>query len=141
MATYEKAGPHVIHETIDGEAVILNFDTGNYYSLRGSGESIWAALIERRTTSDIADLMRAKYADGDDTIRSAISALCAQLVAENLIRPSDEAAEHFGLASEPAGTAPFAPPVLEKFDDMQDLIMLDPIHEVDATEGWPRPSK
>ncbi len=30
----------------------------------------------------------------------------------------------------------YVAPVLESFTDMQDLILLDPIHEVDAA-GWP----
>ena len=32
--------------------------------------------------------------------------------------------------------AVFNAPVLNKYTDMQDLLLLDPIHEVDAT-GWP----
>ena len=31
---------------------------------------------------------------------------------------------------------PYVPPVLEKFTDMQDLILLDPVHEV-SERGWP----
>jgi hypothetical protein len=31
---------------------------------------------------------------------------------------------------------PFDEPVLEKFEDMQDLILLDPVFEVDEA-GWP----
>jgi len=38
----------------------------------------------------------------------------------------------------PAGTV-FAPPVLEVYTDMQDLLLLDPIHDVDETVGWPSP--
>jgi hypothetical protein len=30
----------------------------------------------------------------------------------------------------------FSPPVLQKFSDMQELLLVDPIHEVKA-EGWP----
>jgi hypothetical protein len=30
----------------------------------------------------------------------------------------------------------FVSPVLEKFSDLQELLLLDPIHEVDE-EGWP----
>jgi hypothetical protein len=26
---------------------------------------------------------------------------------------------------------------LQVYDDMQDLIMLDPVHDVEITEGWP----
>ena len=31
----------------------------------------------------------------------------------------------------------FSAPVVETFADLQDLIVLDPVHEVDATAGWP----
>ena len=31
---------------------------------------------------------------------------------------------------------PFVPPTLEKYTDMQDLVLLDPVHEVDE-RGWP----
>jgi hypothetical protein len=30
----------------------------------------------------------------------------------------------------------FAEPVIEEFDDMQGLLLLDPIHDV-SEEGWP----
>ena len=33
--------PKVIHETIDGETVIVNLDSGNYYSLDATGADIW----------------------------------------------------------------------------------------------------
>ena len=38
--------PTVTHETIDGEAVIINLDSGNYYSLVEVGSFIWG-LVER----------------------------------------------------------------------------------------------
>ena len=28
-------------------------------------------------------------------------------------------------------------PVIEVFDDLAELIMIDPLHEVDAERGWP----
>ena len=36
--------PNVTHETIDGEAVIINLDSGNYYSLVEVGSFIWGLL-------------------------------------------------------------------------------------------------
>jgi hypothetical protein len=35
------------------------------------------------------------------------------------------------------GELPFVAPVLDKYTDMQELLLLDPIHEVDAS-GWPK---
>ena len=34
---------------------------------------------------------------------------------------------------------PFATPRLEKYDDLRDLVLLDPVHQVDQT-GWPAPA-
>ncbi len=33
----------------------------------------------------------------------------------------------------------FAPPELHKYTDFQELLLLDPIHEVDQSLGWPAP--
>jgi hypothetical protein len=36
-------------------------------------------------------------------------------------------------------SGPVAPPVLQKFQDMKELILLDPVHEVHEDLGWPHP--
>ena len=33
------SSPQVIHETIDGEVIVINLGTGSYYSLRDSARS------------------------------------------------------------------------------------------------------
>jgi hypothetical protein len=66
------------------------------------------------------------------------------LSAEGLIESRDGDAAGESVAAAAAGgdengdrpKAPFAEPALEKHTDMQDLILLDPVHEVDA-RGWP----
>jgi hypothetical protein len=37
----------------------------------------------------------------------------------------------------PALVEPFAPPMLEKYDEIADIIAMDPIHDVDPDKGWP----
>jgi hypothetical protein len=39
-------------------------------------------------------------------------------------------------SGEPSPREPFAAPALNTFSDMQELLLLDPIHEVDEA-GWP----
>jgi len=39
----------------------------------------------------------------------------------------------------PAGRPPFVKPILQKYTDMADLLLLDPIHEV-GEQGWPHPA-
>ena len=44
--------PNIVHETIDGETIILNMDNGNYYSLIETGVDIWG-FIEKGVAEDI----------------------------------------------------------------------------------------
>ncbi len=32
----------------------------------------------------------------------------------------------------------YVSPVLERFDDVRDLLLIDPIHQVDQEYGWPK---
>ena len=62
------------------------------------------------------------------------------LEAESLIRSSANGASASPPApgaSDGAALGAFAPPAFEKFTDMEELLLLDPIHEVGDT-GWPR---
>ena len=135
---YSVCGPQVIHETIDGEVVIINLESGNYYSLRGTGAHVWEAIASGMYVSDIADHLVAAF-DGLDAPPD-IAAFLDQLEREGLIARSTEPVASTVAPPSPANgkRAAYAPPVLEGFTDMQELILLDPVHEVDETFGWPR---
>jgi hypothetical protein len=79
-------------------------------------------------------------------IEGAITALVTELLGEKLIiprgapddsdGPSLEPASAKSDCSEPAQPVKFEKCELIKYTDMQELLLLDPIHEVDET-GWP----
>jgi hypothetical protein len=50
---------------------------------------------------------------------------------------TDERQDAPAGSEEPALADPFAPPQLEKYDEISDIIAMDPIHDVDPTKGWP----
>lgn len=128
----------VVHEAVDGEVLAINLETGTYYSLSGAGAHIWSCLAGRASVESIAQVLAGIY-DGDrGTMTAAVSELIVRMKKENLIVPDA------GLGAEPAheipspgsGKTAFVPPILEVYSDMQDLLLLDPIHEVDD-RGWP----
>ena len=133
---YRVNSPQVINETIDGEAIMINLATGAYYSLDRVGGDVWTALEQGAGLDDVVAFLQQKYEGPVDVMALGVQALLDQLAAEELIVPTDEAA---GAAPD-AGTSdirtPFTAPRLDKFTDMQDLILLDPVHEVDS-RGWP----
>ena len=131
--------PHVIHETIDGEVIVINLASGNYYSLRGSGASVWEILATGPSGVDEVVTVAGGHFDASpDEIRAGVAPFVEQLMAEELVVWGNGQRDGAGIG----GAAPdvrqrFAAPSLEKYTDMQDLVLLDPVHEVDAT-GWPQ---
>jgi Coenzyme PQQ synthesis protein D (PqqD) len=128
--------PQVIHETIDGETIVIDLASGTYYSLQGAGPVIWNAIAAGESPDQVADRLAVAYPDEPDaaaTVRSFV----AELQAEGLLVPNGSPPAG-APAPLPAGEAPaaFAPPTLEKYTDMQDIILLDPVHEV-GERGWP----
>ncbi len=132
--------PQVIHETIDGETIIIDLGSGTYFSLRGVAPEIWNGLAEGRSDEQIVAALEARYAADDVELGSVVSAFLADLAADQLIAPSDDSPPA-NLPDPPpaAERAQFAAPKLERYTDMQEIILLDPVHKVDS-QGWPRPA-
>jgi hypothetical protein len=133
--------PRVMHETIDDEVIVIDLTSGSYYSLRAAGAEIWHAVEHGLAEDQIAEALEARYDGGPAEIGDAVSRLLRELTDEGLIESSNGAggalpAELSPSARNDRPRERFQPPVLEKHTDMQDLILLDPVHEVDA-RGWP----
>ena len=133
--------PTVTHETIDGEAVIINLDSGNYYSLVDVGSFIWGLVDQGASASDLQNLVLQNYQGNAIEVDRGVQALLDQLQQENLIVPVDgTGAVDLDLVSNNGHEKPsFNPPSLHKYSDMQELLLLDPIHDVDDA-GWPKPN-
>jgi hypothetical protein len=131
--------PQVIHETIDHEVVIINLGTGTYYSLDGIGEEIWTLLNGGTATESLGEGLLARYDADPSHLAASIDSFVAELRAEALLVPDERPAESIqpSASSSNGARAPFEPPRLERFTEMQHLIALDPIHEVDEGQGWP----
>jgi Coenzyme PQQ synthesis protein D (PqqD) len=131
--------PQVVCEAIDGEVVIVHLERGYYFSLLKTGAEVWAAIEQQQTPAAIAAQFVAKYDASQAEISAAITTFFSMLQAEALIVPDLASA---GIAPsipvpENSSKMPFEPPLLEKFTDMEDLLLLDPIHEVNVEAGWP----
>jgi hypothetical protein len=135
-----RIGPEIVHETVDGEVIAIDLADGCYYSLAGSGPAIWELLAHGASEDEIGTALAGRFEAEQAEIGAAVSALLAQLRENGLIVASEEQAP----AAAPPAAAPeekpsFEAPRLERYNDMKDYFLLDPIHEVD-TAGWPRPA-
>lgn len=144
MASYKIRTPQISHETIDGETVIINLDNGNYYSIDGVGADIWNLIDSGANINQISELISENYNIDKDEVHESIEELTNELISEGLIVNSKNNEkfdkEAINLVSLENNKNPeYKKPSLEKYTDMQDLLLLDPIHEVDDESGWPTP--
>ena len=138
---FKPNAPAVVSEIIDGEAVIMHLRSGNYYSTEQVGSQIWAWLEQGLSRSQILDSLASRYAVVPAAVAASLDSFLAELVTQDLVgEVGGEPAK--SILPEPApinGDArPFAAPVLNVYSDMKDLLILDPIHDVDNV-GWPTP--
>ena len=133
--------PDVIDEVFDGEAVLVNLRTGCYYALNPSASEIWALLgSAARSAEELAREVSLRY-QLDPESADAVERFVARLRAEELVVARCGVGPQPGTPS-PATTrgAGFAIPEITRFDDMQDLLLLDPIHDLALDgDGWPVP--
>lgn len=143
LTSFRIRTPQVISEYFDHEVVIINFDTGNYYSLENVGADIWGLIKNGANLGQIIQGLTRQYEGGKEKIENAVNIFMDELTRENLIVTNSTGEPESNPEREPEGKAPgemarqnFTTPKLNRYDDMQDLIILDPIHEVDES-GWP----
>jgi Coenzyme PQQ synthesis protein D (PqqD) len=139
MSLYQVNKPDVVMESFEGELVLVHMKSGNYYSLQGSAPLIWELLERGRSVEDAGDYLVARHQGDEEEVRRSVRDLVAELVAESLMVPVTQgSASALQAPSDPVETGlPFVLPVLERYTDMQELLLLDPIHDVDQS-GWPR---
>lgn len=133
MRYFSTSNPALVSRRFDDEIVIANYQTGAYYSLTGSGAEIWLALDAGFAADEVASVLAAN-SPAQDEARRAVAEFVDRLAGDEIILPL-EAAPPRRDWSVPAGFT-YSAPSFERFDDLRDLLLLDPVHDVDEA-GWP----
>jgi hypothetical protein len=136
-------------ERLDGETILINFDTGQYFSFQGpSADILW--LIQQGVdrshwAASIKDAFPALVID--DSFDQGIDSFLEGLGEVGIVR--DGSGE--GTLADTGGPAIALPddyvraawtaPTVHANDDLVDLLVIDPIHDT-SEDGWPetRPS-
>lgn len=145
---YRIRGAPIIHDTIDNETIAINQQTGAYYSLEGPAALAWLTLAEGATPSEVSHRLASRYEAAGQPLEAAVADFLAELLAEALIMEDlAEPADAAGRAGPPNNGAADPPPAdrpifsglrLQRYTDLEVMLLADPIHEVDDS-GWPMP--
>jgi hypothetical protein len=128
---------NIMHETIDGEAVIVNLETGTYYAFDGTGLFIWDRLSgDGASAEQLVDAACASYLGPKEDIGVGVTRFFNALQKEQMLVAVDGAADTESPAADQSPNVEFQLPKLNIYTDMEALLLADPIHEVES-DGWP----
>ncbi len=122
---FELNRSEVAIKIIDGEAVAIDVLTGKYHGMAGTACDILSLIGLGLSPGQIADAVEDRYPDAKGRIRGDVLRFAAQLLEQRIILRSDEP----GTTSAMTATfddATYTTPELETYDDMAELLALDP---------------
>jgi hypothetical protein len=127
----------VAHEAFDEETVLINLERGTYFSLRGSAPALWLLLQQPVSVEGLVSVLAQAVTLPADA-GAAIGAMLDQLETEGCVLKLD-AAEQLPTDLSPLALlgGSFVVPEVQTFHDLQELIVIDPVHEVADFDGWP----
>jgi hypothetical protein len=139
----------VISERFGDEVIAINLNRGTYYSLNRTAGEIFELAAGEPSLDEIQAALAMRYDAPLAEMEAQVARFLSELEREGLVgrAPARTAAAPPSLPlaerSPAAGRlpaverkTPFLAPALTVHRDMQDLFLLDPIHEV-GEAGWP----
>lgn len=125
----------VTWDEIGGEIVAINLESGHYFSLRHTARDLFVLWNAGAGHDEAATRVGAEdVPEGREEVAAFLDALLAagllQVASPGSGQPPPEPVD------EPVVVHAYSRPELETFTDLEDLLLLDPVHNVDA-DGWP----
>ncbi|MCE5211508.1 MAG: PqqD family protein [Deltaproteobacteria bacterium] len=135
--TYKINESKAISETIDGETIIINLETGYYYSVNKTATVIWNEIQKHNSVKNISQHFLNHYDTDISTVENSIKEIICLFLKDELILESnsdispDIREQQTGIVK-----GKFIIPRIERYDDMAGALRSDPVHDVNE-DGWP----
>jgi hypothetical protein len=81
--------PGVMSRELEGEAVLLDVESGAYFGLDAPGRRVWELLGEGRSLGEVNAALRSEFAAPAGRIESDVRDLVRDLVREGLLLPEE----------------------------------------------------
>lgn len=126
----------VRHERLDDEVIAIDLESGAYFALDDVAADCWSILAAGGTVDAAVDATVAGFGVSPDTARKDVERFVNDLLRVRLLAPIDQPPVAVVRPRAAKPTREYRAPTIERFDDLEELLVLDPIHEVDEA-GWP----
>lgn len=135
MTNYKINEEKMFVDITDNVAIIINSESGTYYGLNGFGTSVFENLLKGISTQAILDELK-KIPDISPEIAERFDKFVADLVEKELLIASDETSDAAANINTKAAAADEFVLSVNEYNDAQELLLADPIHEVREETGW-----
>lgn len=128
----------VTSKIIDGEAIIINLSSGMYFSLDKTGALVWQLVGGGYSVAEAVDVLSARYSVAADRVREELERLVNDMVKHDLVLAAGDDARTGDVVLDPPTGEAYETPVLNTYDDMGDVLALDPpLPQVEVeNESW-----
>ncbi|WP_256759529.1 hypothetical protein [Cohnella sp. WQ 127256] len=126
----------MFYDIADGQAIVINFVTGMYYGASALGSMVLDTLMQGKAPKQIVDTIKNNedcVVDIDQRVEQFIAALTEKEILISDDQPySQESLGDFVVVDGDYSLE------LNEFAEVQDLLLADPVHDVEADMGWPK---
>jgi hypothetical protein len=127
---------NIISDLFGEEVVLVNLESGMYFSLRTTATQAWIRLQNNYSIDEIIEELGNLYEVTNEELSKQTNDFIQGLIDKKLIKLSDATEKKPVAINDNQQKVAFMPIVLEVFSDMQEILILDPVHDVDKS-GWP----
>lgn len=115
-------------------AIIINSETGFYYGINGCGSMIFQAIIDGCSIQSIIENLQ-KIENCPKDIEQKLKIFIDELLQKEIIVKSEDSSKKPTFDDVVAKKDKFEMK-LSEYADAQEMLLADPIHDVDEEEGW-----
>ena len=130
MANYQLNENKMFADITDGIAIIINSETGIYYGMNAFGTQIYENIANGISTDKIWETIKTLGTD-----ESNYKAFIDAMLEKEILLPGSDSGAEVNIDANIAKEDNFILE-LKEYNDAQELLLADPIHEVKEEEGW-----
>lgn len=120
----------------EDQAIVIDSTSGTYYAMNMLASHVFEYLTQGASVEALAEALK-QLPDCPDDILVQMESFVARLLACDIVLPDETNAFDGVIEAAPLWFMEGCEFVLDGFQDMTDLIMADPVHDVDVEFGWP----
>lgn len=133
MTNYKLNEEKMFADVTDGIAIIINSETGIYYGLNGLGTIIYENIVNGANIEDILTKLKSMGATND--IEKEFNKFIQTMLDKDLLIDADSSTAEVNINENIAREDNFELNIQE-YNDAQEMLLTDPIHEVKEEAGW-----